>query len=160
MIDLSGETDKSESLQGKVKQISEKKQRLLELYLNKEISKQDFQTMNAKCDQEMDVIGKEMENCKKQAVLKENHEKLLADISSALQNLACGEQWDDTFYRHILDKITVYDENQVDIHLNLLPAKWRFSAVVGDNRHFDASLPISVRSALHTSSSILKRCDR
>ncbi len=143
VIDLSGEIDKSENLQDKMKQILEKKQRLLELYLNKDISKQDFQTMNAKCDQEMDIIGKGMENCKKQTALRENHEKLLSDISAVLKNLTSGEQWDDTFYRHILDKITVFDENRVDIHLNLLPAKWRFAAVSGDNRHFDASLPIS-----------------
>ena len=148
VITLRGETDKSENLQDKIKQISEKIQRLLELYLNKHISKQDFQTMKEKCDQEMDIFGKAMENCKKQATLRENDEKLLSDISSALKSLACGGQWDDTYYRHVLDKITVYDEKRIDIHLILLPAKWRFSAVSGDHCHFDASLPMSVSSAL------------
>ncbi len=143
VLDSNPQDGKTDNIQDKIKQIAEKKQRLLELYLNKDISKQNFQAMNAKCDQETEEIVKAMENCKKQAVLWENQGKLMADISASLKSLTSGEQWDDIFYRHILDKIMVYNEKRIDISLSLMPVKWRFASTSGEHHHFDASLPIS-----------------
>ncbi len=128
---------KSDSLEAKLKQLTEKKQRLLELYLNIDISKQDFKEMNVKYEQETAKICKEIKNSKVLADLQKNPLNQFNDISDSLKNLVSGEQWDDTFYRHILDQITVYDETRVDIGLNHLPVKWRFAADPRDYRHVD-----------------------
>lgn len=115
----------------------EKKKRLLELYINGDISKEDFSRMNTK-----------LEKQPKQKPQTDTHE-LLTCITTTLQNLSSGETWDDTFYRHILDKITVWSDNRIDIQLALMPVKWQFERVCG-NRHFDTSLPISVSNPFNS----------
>lgn len=141
-----GPSNKNENIQTKITQIAEKKQRLLELYLSKDISKKDFQEMNAKCEAETAALLKDVEANKQQTVLRDNKDVLLSQISSTIEGITLNGEWNDIFYRHILDKVVVYKDNKLDIRLNLFPAKWRFSALSGDGRHFDASVPMSVRS--------------
>lgn len=132
--------DQLTALQNKQTQISEKKQRLLDLYLNQDISKQDFQTANAKCDQEALIISVQLENFRAQAELKQNQAAVMTEISDTLNNLASGNEWDDMFYRHLLQQITVYDDSRIDICLNLLPATWRFLRAQNSGRNLDASV--------------------
>lgn len=143
-----GQSNKNGTIPAKIAQVSEKKQRLLELYLSKDISKKDFQEMNTKCEEETAALLKEVETNSQQSALRENKDALLSQVSSTLEGIALQGEWDDTFYRHILDKMVVYEENRLDIRLSLFPAKWRFAAVSGDHRHFDASIPISVKIPL------------
>ena len=145
VIGEDGPSNKNESIQAKITQVTEKKQRLLELYLSKDISKQDFQEMNTKYESENTVLLEEAEAGRRQEALRENKDVLLSQISSALEDIAINGEWDDTFYRHILDKMVVHEGGKLDICLNLFPTKWRFAAVSGANRHFDASLPTSFR---------------
>ena len=142
----SGPSNKNENLETRIAQVAEKKQRLLELYLSKDISKKDFQVMNAKYEAETAALLKEVEANNQQTALRENKDALLSQISSAIEGITLNGKWNDTFYRHILDQMVVFEDNRLDIRLNLFPAKWRFSALSGDGRHFDASLPMSVRS--------------
>lgn len=114
------------------KEIAEKKQRLLDLYLSGDISKADFQRMNAKFV--------ELPAPKPQA----HPQEQFADITPVLQGLVNGGEWDDTFYRHILDKLTVYADHRIEVHLALTHATWRFEQVTGGCRHYETSLPISV----------------
>lgn len=176
VLDSSICEDQLNSLQNKQAQLGEKKQRLLDLYLNQDISKQDFQTANAKCNQEALAVSKQLEKLQAQAELKKNQDAVMHEISDTLNNLASGNEWDDMFYRHLLQQITVYDDSRIEICLNLLPAVWRFSrvqnsgrnigtsispqnagpqsrintGVSGRVRNLDASLPISVRIAFNS----------
>ncbi len=140
----SGPSSKNECLETKISQVTEKKQRLLELYLSKDISKKDFQAMNAKYEAETAALRQEVGANNRQTAFRENKDALLLQISSALEAITINGEWDDTFYRHILDQMVVYADDKLDIRLNLFPAKWRFSAISGERRHFDASLPTSV----------------
>jgi hypothetical protein len=97
--------------------------------------------MNAKYTAEAVVLLEETEANNRQTTLRENKDVLLSQISSAIEDITLNGEWNDTFYRHILAQIVVYEDNKLDIRLNLFPAKWRFSALSGDGRHFDASLP-------------------
>lgn len=141
---------KSKTLQLKLAQVGEKKQRLLEMYLEKTISKVDFQNMNMMINAEINSIQKQLTDCQCQHELNANHSELLSNISSALRKLSFGEEWNDTFYRHILGKIIVFNNGHVDIRLALMPTEWRFSRNSGDNRHLDASVPISVSSPFNS----------
>ncbi|MEN6471481.1 MAG: recombinase family protein [Clostridiaceae bacterium] len=155
-----GSNSKGDSIQAKIIQVTEKKQRLLELYLGKDISKKDFQDMNAKYEMEAAVLQKEAEDNNRQTELRENNDALISQIASALKDIAVSGAWDDTFYRHILDKMVVHEDNKVDISLNLFPAKWRFAAGSGGGRHFDTSLPMSFNVACTRLSGMEKRCVR
>lgn len=141
-----GANDKNESLQAKIAQVAEKKKRLLELYLSKDISKKDFQVMNAKCEAETAILRREVVANNRQTPHGDNRSALLSQISSVLKEITLNGMWDDIFYRQILNKLVVYGENRLDICLHHFPVVWRFSAAFGEHPHFDTSLPISVNS--------------
>ena len=85
--------------------------------------------MNAKYEQETSHIYEEIENSKELEDLQKDPVNQFNAICDSLKNLVSGEQWDDTFYRKILDQITVYDKTRIDISLSHLPAKWRFETI-------------------------------
>ena len=63
----------------------------------------------------------------------------------------CGVEYDDEFYKHILDKMVVNDKENIDVYLNLLPMKWSYTvakaskkALAPERNISGASVPISV----------------
>ena len=36
-------------------------------------------------------------------------------------------EYEDEFYKHILDKIVVMDKDHIDVYLHLLPVKWSYT---------------------------------
>ena len=62
---------------------------------------------------------------------REEQSGLLANISGTLENLLAGEEWDDIFYRGLIDKLTVYDDSSVEVFLGGVSPPWRFVRVKG-----------------------------
>ena len=140
VIEIDNGANKTEDLQSKLVQIVDKKRRLLELYMNKDISKQDFQEMNAKYDIESAALVEKINANQQQQEFSQSKDVLLSEINSTLKQLSYGSEWNDTFYRHILDEIVISDENQVEVQLSFLPEKCRFAKLSSNGCHFDASL--------------------
>ena len=140
VLDYGGKEDKTARLQAQIASLSEKKQRLLELYMDKSITKQDFQSMSAKYDAEIAALNKEMQACEAQQQIRQNQDALLSEITATLHTVSSGREWDDIFYRHLLDKITVYDDSRIEVYLNLLPAKWRFARAGSGRCNFGTSV--------------------
>ena len=46
-----------------------------------------------------------------------------------------GVEYEDEFYRQILDKIVVGSQGGMDVYLNMLPVKWSYKAVETSKRH-------------------------
>ncbi len=42
-------------------------------------------------------------------------------------NIVGGVEYEDEFYKHILDKMVVIDKDNIDVYLNLLPLKWSYT---------------------------------
>lgn len=152
---LNNENSNTDKLHIKKKQIEEKKQALLELYLSKEITKADFHKMNAKLENDVEIIKKEIEKKSKQAELLKYQDDILADITAMISGLAYGEFQDPTFYRNLLDKIVVYERDKIDVYLNLFAYKLCYviaetpipkgsNASGGNGSRFASSVPIEV----------------
>jgi uncharacterized protein YdaU (DUF1376 family) len=133
---------KAERLEAKLSQLTEKKQRLLSMYLDREISKEDFKPMSEKLEQEIAAHQSELAALEKQAELQKKREKLLADMAAVMRGILSGNQWEDAFYSQILENISVNGDGGVDVNLRLLPYSWGFSR----QEHFGASLPTSVKT--------------
>jgi uncharacterized protein YdaU (DUF1376 family) len=131
---------KAERLEVKISQLTEKKQRLLSMYLDREISKEDFKATSEKLEREIAACQSGLAALEKQAELQKNREKLLADMAAVMRGILSGEQWEDDFYSQILENISVNGDGGVDVNLRLLPYSWVFSR----QEHFGASLPTSV----------------
>ncbi len=143
--------DKASKLQTKLQQTTDKKQRLLEMYLDKEVGKEDFQAMSTKLEAEIESLKSELKAVEKQADMQKNIEKLLADMATIIRGITSGENWDDCLYSQLLDKITVYADNKIEVRLKLLPNVFSFTRVNHDAtarrmaaapcRHYGTSVP-------------------
>lgn len=126
--------DRPAKIQARIEALSEKKKSLIELYVSKDISKADFQQMSAKYDTEIAAAEKEREALNGNKALYEEQDQLLQDMEhtiwSTIRSLVCGDLWDDTFYRHMLDKIVVQSDNVLDVHLHMLPEKRSYLVLV------------------------------
>ena len=84
----------------------------------------------------------------------EQQQQLLKEIEDAIKEIVSGVEYEDEFYKHILDKMVVQDKDNIDVYLNLLPMKWSYTvakaskkAVASEWNISETSLPMSVSRA-------------
>jgi hypothetical protein len=117
----------TEKLRERITEAEEKKARLLELYIGKEISREEFVTARAKCDTEIDELNELTNSIEKQSLILKAQQELLADITVAVNEIVEGMALDEEFYRNLLDRMIVHDKDHIDVYLNLLPYKWSYT---------------------------------
>lgn len=117
----------TEKLERQMKTLQEKKERLMDLYIGKEISKAEYLRMAEKYDHDTAAIKAQINQTDKRQDMENSKEEMLADITSVINSLVHGEQQDDTFYRSIVDKIIVHSRERIDIYLHMLPHKWSYT---------------------------------
>jgi site-specific DNA recombinase len=148
----------SEKLKRKIELIAEKKDRLVDLYLNKEISKDEYRRMTERYDSEKTELEAKIQDAQKQQNLADTQEEMISDIATTIMALTLGEKQDDIFYRNIVDKIVVHSRQSIDVYLKLLPFKWAYAlAELPGNpgkknetlkEHFITDVPMSVSMPL------------
>ena len=143
-----------EKLKRKQELLEEKKERLMDLFLSKEITKEEYRRMAEKYDIDWQDASMQISEAERQSNLADSQDEMLKDIAAAIRALALGEEHDDTFYRSIVSKIVVHSRQNIDIYLNLLPFKcaYALSELPGmpgkkkslDPAHFEHDTPMSV----------------
>ena len=140
-------------LQEQIKKIEGKRANLIDLYMSNLINKDEFTATRASCDAEIEELQSIIESVDKQREMIEQQQQLLKEIEDAIKEIVSGVEYEDEFYKHILDKMVVQDKDNIDVYLNLLPMKWSYTvakaskkAVASEWNISEASLPISVRS--------------
>lgn len=123
----SGKVD-TQKLEDKISELEQRQARLIEIYTNGTITKEEFTAFRAKCEDDIRQTRDLIESAEKQTVLEEEHKTLTRDIEDALYEMANGVCSDDTFYRNILDRMVVHNRDRIDVYLNLLPHKWSYAA--------------------------------
>ena len=107
-------------LERKILSISQKKQSVINLYLDNKISQNDFSAIIVKYESEIKHLQNEYE------LLKKNEQKSLNDlhlerIKKYMESLTTGVEWDDTFYRNMIDKIVISEKGEIELQLNMYP---------------------------------------
>ena len=127
-------------------------------------TKDEFTATRASCDAEIEELQSIIESVDKQREMIEQQQQLLKEIEDAIKEIVSGVEYEDEFYKHILDKMVVQDKDNIDVYLNLLPMKWSYTvakaskkAVASEWNISEASLPMSVRSPLSSGYGIEKR---
>jgi len=118
----------TESLREHIRAAEEKKSRLLELYISKDIDRNEFIATRTKCDSEIDEMKELIGNIEKQDTIHKQQNELLLDITTAMNEIVNGMTLEEEFYRSLLDRMVVHDKNHIDVYLNLLPHKWSYTA--------------------------------
>ena len=141
-------------LQEQIKKIEGKRANLIDLYMSNLINKDEFTATRASCDAEIEELQSIIESVDKQREMIEQQQQLLKEIEDAIKEIVSGVEYEDEFYKHILDKMVVQDKDNIDVYLNLLPMKWSYTvakaskkAVASEWNISEASLPKSVSRA-------------
>lgn len=142
-------------LQEQIKKVEGKRANLIDLYMSNLINKDEFTATRASCDAEIEELQSIIESVDKQREMIEQQQQLLKEIEDAIKEIVSGVEYEDEFYKHILDKMVVQDKDNIDVYLNLLPMKWSYTvakaskkAVASEWNISEASLPISVKRPL------------
>ena len=141
-------------LQEQIKKVEGKRANLIDLYMSNLINKDEFTATRASCDAEIEELQSIIESVDKQREMIEQQQQLLKEIEDAIKEIVSGVEYEDEFYKHILDKMVVQDKDNIDVYLNLLPMKWSYTvakaskkAVASEWNISEASLPTSVSLA-------------
>lgn len=140
-----------EKLKEQIHAVEDKRTRLIDLYMSSYITKEEFTEARAKCECEIADLQAAIDSMDKQREIIEKQQELICEISEAIHEIVSGMEYEDEFYKRILDRMVIVDKDTVDVYLNLLPMRWRYTVAkasqVGEleaGNISDASLPISV----------------
>lgn len=111
-------------LDNKREQLKFKKQRLIEIYINEEISKADFNEINTQIEKNLLEVEQEKTNMQEAKTPQKNNQVAAEEIRSIIRGMMDGSIKEATLYRNILDKIIVYPKGNMDIYLKELPYKY------------------------------------
>lgn len=147
------DTDK---LNQRIKEAEERKSRLVELYMSKDITRDEFSAARIRCDDEIAELNELIRGIEEKNTIMKQQNDLLMDISTAINEIVEGMTYEDEFYKNLLDRMIVHDKDHIDAYLNLLPHKWSYAMATAkkltdsaknQNRNIsDTDVPISVKS--------------
>ncbi len=133
----------SEKLKSQIKATLQKRTNLIDLYTSGDITRDEFSAARAKCENEiaelqsvMDSMPKYPGKCSggafdridKRRERPSKQQEHVAEITEAMNELINGVEYEDDFYKEILDKMVVNDKDHIDVYLNMLPFKWSYTA--------------------------------
>ena len=157
-LDMTGAN--TNTLEDKIEAAQKKRTDLIDLYTSGDIDRDEFTSLRAKYDVEIDSLKSMAESMEKQQVVIAKQKEPMEDIKNAVDELIGGIEYEDEFYTQLLDKMVINDRENIDVYLNLLPLKWSYTvagsincpqggqlkkALASERNISEASLPISVR---------------
>ena len=151
------DNDNTAHFQSEIDKCEDKKKKLLDMCLNGYIEAKEYrEACDDLAEQLTDLEQKLIKEKSNQQMLADK-EKIIADIREYVNSISTGEEWNDTFYRNIIDRIVVYKGREMDIHLKMMPEKWQGKILAGtreieaqerEKRSCVCSEPISVSKPL------------
>lgn len=114
-------------LRSQIKDIEDRQARLLDIYMSGAIDKEEFSAARTKCDAENKRLQSVLDGIDGQQTMAGQH-KIVREIEEAVNELIGGVEYEDEFYKQILDKIVVSSQGDMDVYLNKLPVKWSYAA--------------------------------
>ena len=136
-----------------IEEIESKRNKLLELYMDNCITKDEFSKRRAEYDSQINEIKERIDGIDSANSMKIHQDELYDDIVKEVNELVEGVEYEDEFYKQILDKMVIVDDNTIDLYLNILPEKWRFTiaktaATMYSGSNSETNNPISVSVAM------------
>ena len=106
---------------------TERRKSLVDLYLDKCISKEEFKKMSAELDAEIETLKNELQPCAANALDRNSKDAIIAECIAYANKILTSNEDNDEFIKQILESMTISMDNIITIKLNLLPFKWKFA---------------------------------
>ena len=152
------EIENYESKRDGLKELRNKRESLVDLYLDKIITKEEFKTKSAELDSLIEEKVAELNDAGIILIEKKDVESVVSECVEYATDIINSARKDEEFIKDILDEIVVYMDNTLTVKLNLIPQTWKYvletSSISKMDRknasedHFVTDVPISVRSPL------------
>lgn len=146
---------------------AEKMDRLVDLYLNQEVSGEEYRRMAEKYAEEKKGLEEKIQNLRRRQIPSDGKEDAVSRATATIRGLISGEERDDTFYRSLVEKIVVHSRQDIEVYLKLLTRPWVYvSAQPGkagnkqgpETEHFGNDVPILWDKMLLIFSSFPSKC--
>ena len=124
-IDLAG-TDIIK-LDTQMKTLTNQRTKLIDIYISGDITKEEFTLAHSKCNAEISQLQSVIDNMDKRQTIVKQQQELMYEIMEVINELLGGVEYEDEFYKHLLDKMVVQDRNNIDVYLNFLSTKWSYT---------------------------------
>ena len=115
----------TDSIKKKIENLTSKTERLLDLYLSEDITKEEYRSKKENYEKEISQLNKKMKAIQKETHYTYDSNNAITEIREYLSDILYAKKQDETFYKTIIDKIVVFDREHLDVYLNLLPHRWK-----------------------------------
>ncbi len=124
-MDMAG-TDAGK-LKAQIRDIEDKKARLIDIYMSGDIDKEEFSAARSKCDAKIAELRSAIDSIDGQQAMA-GQQELMGEIGEAIEEIVGGIECEDEIYKQLLHKMVVNDRDNIDVYLNMLPFKWSYTA--------------------------------
>lgn len=115
VLETNEATSNPEKLAKQIKMLTQKRKRLIELYICGDISKTDYQDMSEMNNDDMLVLASHQKLLSADIKKAKNDINQINNIKAEISSLLLGDLWEDTFYRNIIDKIIINSNGTVSL---------------------------------------------
>ncbi len=114
-------------LEKEAEDLKEKKAAVLDAFFSKQITKEEMRQMCERYDAQLQEVTGKMDAAKQKQKLVYSREDIKKDVKEKIKNILTGaDKASEDFYGLLLNKMTVYPDDTIEVALNLLPTKWVF----------------------------------
>lgn len=114
--------NETKEIEEAVKSVIKRRELLLDLYLNVEISKEEYLNKNNELLRELTSLDKRRERTKE----KKTNTKPM-DIKKYIKDILSGEVYSENFCKFILEKIVVYSRDEMKVYIHNFRKEWSAS---------------------------------
>jgi len=115
-----------EKLEKQLTTTTDKKKNVLDAFFAQNITKDEMRLMNEQYNKKVNELTEKINVARKRQERSYDIKDIEQDIKEKVADIILGKTESDLFYGNLLDHMTVYSDNTVDVSLNLLPTKWRY----------------------------------
>lgn len=153
-----------EYFESEICKVENKKEKLLDMCLSGDIETSEYKKACERLNAEHSELLQKLKTEKSHSKLVADKTQIIAEIKAYVNSITVDEEWNDTFYRNIVEKILVHDDRTIDVHLKLIPEKWQAKILQGKAEieayekiltERGTDIPISVRVPLSSGSGIV-----
>ena len=111
-------------VQKKLTNLHSKQEKLLDLYLNEDLSKEAYREKKELYEAEISELENILNSANTETA-SYDYNQAINDITEHMTNLLYARERDEIFYKNLVEKIVVHSREDIDVYLNLLPHKWK-----------------------------------
>ena len=137
------ETDRPETLEYQIEQLTKKKADVLDAFFSRQITKDEMKLVNERYDRELDALRARLDAAHSREGVAYEPEDLRKDVERQITAIVRGKTDSETFYKNLLNHMVVHKDRRVEVYLKLLPQKWTFilENLRGLNRKLESKPP-------------------